>query len=382
MDLNDIADVMTGSGVDLKAEEAALHFGAGPARSVYTGMGQPAYFDSQTRIMANNVPGSRDSFYGGGTLNQHATAFSPVSLQAESEARARVAKRAQAERKQHHLNEPFLLPGVMVRKINKAGDTTQVRPPMEGVFMPTPGNITRLLVQGPEGQEKLALLTHEPILALQSGMGDILTLLSFAARDRIRSVLEDSASIAYQRKMTGSGVVPPDFLDIVKGVGAAKETTALPAPLIGEQGPGAQSRKRKPYTLDTLMSHANSHKDPILKLMIYQHPYQKQISNWQCQLRRLHTRIYLPSLCKLKRTQRRNSRKHDWQSVLNEPLHRSSTHQILRLEVDQFLVHPLRVLLPWREWRQTRGSQRRKLNDATKQLRRPVKQMQRRTRSA
>lgn len=240
-DLNEIADVMHGVGVDLRAEEAAL---AMSARRTYPYAGQPGHFDPQRNTMQANMPGGRDSFYGAGTFNQQ-----PVTeqqLHEEATAKENKAKRMRNERLQFHNNEPFLWQSNVVNRINRAAQKCQTTIRTDGLYHPATSTKPNILqIVGPEGQERVATLTKEPLLTTNSPMVDVLALLSLAAREKVRIAIEDAMAMARSRKLTSSGIVPPEFQDIAVGQGKSKEAMGEPVPLIGASSPGGNARKRK-----------------------------------------------------------------------------------------------------------------------------------------
>ncbi|KAL9632165.1 MAG: hypothetical protein Q9204_003901 [Flavoplaca sp. TL-2023a] len=253
-DMNELSDVLMGSGVDLKEEEAALlnrhnqdgSFLANGAHSFDSyGPGttvNPAY--SSYNIYSQNVPGGRDTFYGAGSFNQPAVSYQSVKDRAEVERKARVRKRA--EMAQYHLNEPFLMSlrvsNLMRQKASKAH--LQIR--MEGLYHPQGQQEgQQLYVCGPDKHDRLVTLKGEDLLNHDAPMVDLLSLLSLAAEERLRTIIEDAAALAKERRSSSHGVVPPQFLDIAAVNGPAAETAnGLPTPGNSAVSPKANDLKR------------------------------------------------------------------------------------------------------------------------------------------
>ncbi|KAL8978716.1 MAG: hypothetical protein Q9205_005772 [Flavoplaca limonia] len=253
-DMNELSDVLMGSGVDLKEEEAALLNRHNQDGSFLTNGAQsfdsygpgttvnPAY--SSYNIYSQNVPGGRDTFYGAGSFNQPAVSYQSVKDRAEVERKARVRKRA--EMAQYHLNEPFLMSlrvsNLMRQKASKAH--LQIR--MEGLYHPQGQQEgQQLYVCGPDKHDRLVTLKGEDLLNHDAPMVDLLSLLSLAAEERLRTIIEDAAALAKERRSSSHGVVPPQFLDIAAVNGPAAETAnGLPTPGNSAVSPKANALKR------------------------------------------------------------------------------------------------------------------------------------------
>ncbi|KAL8848359.1 MAG: hypothetical protein Q9221_006608 [Calogaya cf. arnoldii] len=253
-DMNELSDVLMGSGVDLKEEEAALlnrhnqdgayltngahpydSYGAGPIVN-------PAF--SSYNTYSQNVPGGRDTFYGAGSFNQPAVSYQSAKDRAEAERKARVRKRA--EMSQYHLNEPFLMglrvSNLMRQKANKAH--LQIR--MEGLYHPQGQQEgQQLYVCGPDKHDRLVTLKGEDLLNHDAPLVDLISLLSLAAEERLRMVIEDAAALAKERRSDSHGIVPPQFLDLAAMNGPAAETAnGLPTPGNSAVSPKANPLKR------------------------------------------------------------------------------------------------------------------------------------------
>ena len=241
VNVNDISDVLTGAGVDEKEEEAALlsqqtvegaqrtngiSFHSDLAGSFNSaGISRGDYFGSQNSYsnLSQNVPGDRASFYGAGTFNQ-----APVSQEAlEREHNRKIRERA--EKQQHHMANPFLQGHPLVQRIHGKVNSLQVTLPRENTVTTAANkDPVRMNVPGPDGRDNIMLLRGQDLLIPQASMTQLCSLLSLAAKDRMRAVVEDSATLAKGRRVGSHGVVPPELADIAIGVGKPEETTLTP----------------------------------------------------------------------------------------------------------------------------------------------------------
>ncbi|KAL8719885.1 MAG: hypothetical protein Q9225_003182 [Loekoesia sp. 1 TL-2023] len=261
-DMNELSDVLMGSGVDLKEEEAALlnrynqdasNMGNsfGSAQSGPTS--NPAH--SSFNTYSQNVPGSRDSFYGAGTLNQHAVPYQSAEEMAEI-ARKRGVRR-KAEMEQYHLNNPFLFTGKLRQKMSAKARNERVQIPQGGLYHAQGQQEVQQIVVGPDKHERLVTLKGEDLLNHDAPLVDILTLISLATEERLHAIIEDAAALAVERRRGSNGVVPPEFLDVAAVNGAVDAATGLPTP-----GNSAVSPKANP--LKRSYSDANQSPAPII----------------------------------------------------------------------------------------------------------------------
>lgn len=262
-DMNELTDVLLGSGVDLKEEEAALlgrfnHNNQQQSDSSFSS-GLPTPFNSfgsnasgtttannSYNVLSQNLPGDRSSFYGAGTFNQAATPYQSVEDRAEIERRRAI--RRKAERRQYHLNDPFLLTGWVLRRITDLSQSMQVVVPNTGLLNSTNhiGQVTEIAVTGPDNNEVLTTLKGQDLLYQDSPLVEILTLVSLAAGERVRAVVEDAAALAKGRRTGSHGVVPADLADLAVGTGDFESVTALPTPGNSAVSPKTNPLKRKP----------------------------------------------------------------------------------------------------------------------------------------
>ena len=247
VDVNDLGDVLAGSGVDLREEEANLvgmmrkpvgqsnlH---GPTASI-PAMSDPSsnYLDPSSRdynAYSRNVQGSRANFYGGGTFNQHALTEEQLQEQVRQKQIALVRRRAELH--SQHSKFSFLNTDKLITNVTRKTDWSGIQLPtthataersnnLRVSMMPTQNTDTLAVVQGSsQGPHSAA---------------DVTSLLSLACRDRIRSLVEHSIWMAKSRLETSHGEVPVEFKDIAIGQTRVEEIEI-------DISPSAQSRKRK-----------------------------------------------------------------------------------------------------------------------------------------
>ena len=249
-DINELGDVMAGSGVDLREEEAALSFAFNRAQQRREGgygatSGGSNYTAPRENHYMQNAPGDRNSFYGAGTLNQ-----SPEPQKSDEEIGAEARKKAlrvKSEIHSYHLNDPFLYPKNLIEIMKKQAQTMQVSIPFGGHLNPLarPGSPPReLYVQGPDKNWVLKMLTSEDLLDVGSPYAEILALVSLATQERIRGLVEDAAALAKGRRIGSHGVVPLELADLAKGSGASETVAGLPTPSNSAVSPTSNPLKR------------------------------------------------------------------------------------------------------------------------------------------
>ena len=237
--MNDLSDVLSGSGVDLREEETLLNRLSSSAQVQPTAQShdQQALHSSndyQTPYasfpsLSPNLPGDRQSFFGAGTFNQAPISHKTLEQQAEEKRKRRL--RVRAEIRSFEMNEPFLQGAILNLRLNRSMQQENVRlHESDGqVKVLPPGDLApkRVLVVGPDNNERLCVLTHEEIL-VASSRADVLSLLSLATRERLKAVLEDAIAMARGRKLGARGTVPPEFAGIATGNGLPKPTSSSP----------------------------------------------------------------------------------------------------------------------------------------------------------
>lgn len=252
-DINELGDVMLGSGIDLREEEAALlsSYAKGGEQRQSTGYGAnrfndfgPSYVLPKDNLYSHHTPGDRNSFYGGGTFNQEPTPNqSAEDIAAENRKRA---LRRKAEIRSYHLNNPFLSSGCVHKRLIKQAHSMQVDIPRAGLLKSQPGHAPRqITVQGPDKNEVLKVVKDQDLLQPDSPLIELLSLISLAAEERIRGLVEDAATLAKGRRVGSHGLVPTELADLATGNGAPETVAGLPTPDNSQVSPNSNTLKRR-----------------------------------------------------------------------------------------------------------------------------------------
>ncbi len=245
-DMNELSDVLMGSGVDVREEEAALlegfnrnpvNVGSSFSFDQHTPTSNPAYHGSN--FYSPNVPGGKDTFYGAGTLNQPSVPYQSQEQLAQA-ARERGLRR-KAEMKQYHLNDPFLWTAKVNQKLQSGVRNERIQVPKSGHYLSQGQQDLQQIVFGPDKHERLVTLKGQDLLTHDAPLADMLALISLATQERLCSLVEDAAALAVERRRSSHGIVPPEFLDIAAVDGAVEAVTGLPTP-----GNSAVSPKTNP----------------------------------------------------------------------------------------------------------------------------------------
>lgn len=211
-DINDLGDVLLGSGIDLKEEEAAMYGN----RSQQPQSTPSPYPFPRDNYYTSNTPGDRQSFYGSGFFNQPSKPYQSVEELADLE-RTKAIRR-KAEIRQYHLNDPFLQTGNLQTKFETERRKHQVTFDDSGFLLARPPFTPHeARIVGPDGNEVIKILQDEIILQKDAAQVEILALISLAAQERLRILIEDAAVLAKQRQVGALGIAPKQFLALSEG---------------------------------------------------------------------------------------------------------------------------------------------------------------------
>jgi hypothetical protein len=233
LDVNNISDVLTGSGIDIRAEEEAMLHTVGSRN-------YGASFNTQATGSALSPHGSfnqwgqqtsHGAFQGNGPLSQVVT---EQQLEDEIQAKHVQAARAHNEASAQHLADPFLYAAALRQRIARRAYEHGISVNLEGLFdkIPehSPQNVVRTAVTGANG-ESIVGLQATSLLNQNAPLVDLLSYISLAAQDRVRTVLDDAFGLAQGRKNTADGMVPPNLADIAAADANTTDNTAIPANL-------------------------------------------------------------------------------------------------------------------------------------------------------
>ncbi|KAL2006881.1 hypothetical protein VTN00DRAFT_9549 [Thermoascus crustaceus] len=235
-DAAELTDVLASSGIDVREEEAYLTHSYTPPGA------QPQQLQRQQQPPLNASFASQPSTTG--TLSA-TTSFTDPSQPKPPDSVATTEPAGQqpapfkdpneptredtlaARRAQYHLQDPFLLTKVLEQKLQKRGFELGVRIPAEGLFHPVPGRPQPIEVTGPDGS---SVIRKGQTILNQEGapLVDILTLMSLACEERLRMVIDYSATLAKSRRAHSHGAVPMEWKDLAVPAGSGVEKAASP----------------------------------------------------------------------------------------------------------------------------------------------------------
>ena len=236
--IDDLSDVLYGSGIDIREEETALQNRVARANQGLPYTGTPTLFSStfeasQTPIQdahshphyASNIPGGRDSFYGAGTFNQPPVSPDVVHQQTDQAKRERI--RRMHAGKNFELGDPFLSTRAMWGKLQRETTLAQIKIPPQGGGLPQQQTYRRdtFTLGGPQNLAVRPLGDTQMVVPSEGLVADALTLISLAARERVRTLIEDAGTVARGRRETAHGVVPPELKEMVSGAGKPTDAT-------------------------------------------------------------------------------------------------------------------------------------------------------------
>jgi hypothetical protein len=246
-DINQISDVLSGAGIDLRAEEDNLL----SYRNQNNSQGSTLYSNNSSFNQWPPGVGAHGAFQGTGSFGQ---SVSEKDLENELSQKHSLAARAVADARQYHLTDPFLQGGVLRTRVSDLAFKHGVSISVEGLFDKIPDhpqNVSKRLLTDKQGESAISSLQASSIVNRDSPIVDILTLISLAAQERLKGVLEDALILSKIRQGTAEGVVVPDFADVAKAIGKSKAepTTVVPTNITGtawEGAPGAVGSKTIP----------------------------------------------------------------------------------------------------------------------------------------
>jgi hypothetical protein len=228
MDVNNISDVLTGSGIDLRAEEEALtSFGRSYGNS-FNSQASGSTISPHGSFNWSQGANGHGAFQGNGPLSQPVT---QEQQEAELLRKHEEAARALAERAQAPLTDPFLWAGILRQRITSRCYENGIQTNLEGLFdriPPRQQNVARASVTGSNG-ESITALSADSLLSQEAPYVDILALITLAAEERMRTLLEDAFALAQNRRHTSQGLVPPNLVDLALAKeGETYEATIMP----------------------------------------------------------------------------------------------------------------------------------------------------------
>lgn len=231
MDIHELNDLVASSGVNLKDEEDFLNASyrgvrsnARAAGSAVTPQGQTS-FDLLSQNNFGNLGAVRSSFQ------------QPEPTMTEEEElykKHKEAARILSEANQHPLQNPFFWGASLRKRMQTIASENTLQIPITGLWdriADKPESMSGTSMRDSNGYgiqttRAPSMLTHG------SPLDPMLSILSLAGNERIRSLLEDAYGLARGRQAGSDGVVPPDWSDVATG-DKAEQTLITPKSVSG-----------------------------------------------------------------------------------------------------------------------------------------------------
>ncbi|KAK4575070.1 hypothetical protein LTR86_000922 [Recurvomyces mirabilis] len=238
MNVDDIGDSLFGTGVNVKDEENNLHSTYG---SFVSGQGS---FTGSSTLSPNNSFNLLTQSTSFGSQNGPNGAFagtigrpqSQEEIEAEVKRKKAEATRARNERLQHHMENQFLQTNCIRKRMMERAHEHGVTVNTQGLWQkqPEPRTVSMMNVAGTEG---LAAIDTRPEFTATKGdmFEQLMSLVSLAAGERLRGLVDDAYALSRARRYGDHGRVPPDFADIAVGEGEKKEDEVVQESITGTQ---------------------------------------------------------------------------------------------------------------------------------------------------
>ncbi|KAG9526077.1 hypothetical protein KCV07_g627, partial [Aureobasidium melanogenum] len=232
-DISDVTDVFHGSGIDLREEE---NYMTSTYRNVHKNTSFNTSFGSNTTVASPNNSfglvsqgsfGSQPAFAGSGPISQ--PPISQESVKDEIDQKHRAAALALNEKRQQHLTDPFLQANNIRHRMHRIAYDQGVALNVDGLYdkLPErPQGIQGVSATGPNGTA--AAVKGHGLLQETAPLAEILTLISLAANERVRSLVDESYAIARGRRYGSHGVVPPNLSDLAIGENETAAVAEIP----------------------------------------------------------------------------------------------------------------------------------------------------------
>jgi len=266
-DISDISDAIWGSGVDLREEENYLTNTFRNQHSQSLDSGTTSATTSFGQISQGSF-GNQPAFGGNGSVSQ--SIETQESVEQELNRKHQAAARAWAQEHEHPLRDQFLRGNTMRFRIHQIAVKQGVTLDIKGLWEPEkkpsapppakPQGVNGVTAVGPDGVGVAALqaksipeTTAHAYLEESARYADILSLLSLAANERLRGLLDEAYTLARGRRYGDDGVVPPDLQDIATGEGR-RSASVKAASITGtswdkiQEGPEDGSAAKGMYT--------------------------------------------------------------------------------------------------------------------------------------
>ena len=249
--VEEIGDSLFGSGINLKDEENYMH-------SIYSNRHHTqtdSFSTNQNTSFGSSTMSPNNSFhlltqgtsFGSQDAQQAALAgtlghtMSQEDIEVEDRRKREAAARNKAERNQHHLNNQFLLCNNVRKRMDRLAINEGVTLNVHGVWVKQPETNVMVNGNGTSGiasvEDRTTGVTKaESLVSMGTPFESVVALISLAAGERVRGLLDEANTLARARRFGDHGrVVPLDFADIAVGEGKRTEEEVIPDSVTGTQ---------------------------------------------------------------------------------------------------------------------------------------------------
>jgi hypothetical protein len=262
-DANQLADVLQSTGVDLQEEESGL------LNSFFDRRAQPNNFfstsfstppNSQSSIASHPgsvpagfasqlPPGGESSFYGAGLANQPpepSNGKTKEQLEKEAADEAwHAAARNLAISQQAHSPTAFLQMQRVHDRIKACCSRSSLNgPEMRKLYEPPKVRPPIPTHTGIAGDGTMMMTTNLTFIEASPAAADIFALLTLATQERLRSLIEDAATLASGRRIGSHGLVPGEWADLALTTGAEAFSATSQGGLANAESSNPDSLKR------------------------------------------------------------------------------------------------------------------------------------------
>jgi hypothetical protein len=217
VDVNNISDVLSGGFIDLRAEEDQLlhSYGNRNYGASFNSQHSGSTATANTSFNDWSQNSQHGAFQGTGPLSQTVT---QQQHEAEFLRKHEQAARILNETAQTPLADPFVSGNSLRHRIATRAYDSGIQVHLDGLFDKIPEKTPRdtRVTHGSANGELVVGLEAASLLNQTAPLVEILSLLSLATEERIRTVVEDAYSLSQGRQHTSHGVIPPQLLDIAK----------------------------------------------------------------------------------------------------------------------------------------------------------------------
>ncbi|GAB7359850.1 hypothetical protein MBLNU230_g7378t1 [Neophaeotheca triangularis] len=238
----DFNDVLAGSGINLKDEEALMYEQQNNrANDSFTSSRYNSSFGSSNTNISNgfadlmqsmhNQPGRRNSAMQG-TMG---VSRSQKEIDEEMEQQRAKAAEERSKAEQHHMRNPFLQGNILRGRLDRIAANHGVTVNTRGLYEKKQPQANGVQMVHEDGGQGVVAVQSDVIVEQGAPVEQVMALLSLATGERVRNLVDDGHMYARARRYGDRGRVPPDFADIATGEGPHINDMVVPESITGTQ---------------------------------------------------------------------------------------------------------------------------------------------------